>query len=67
MILYPLRAPIFTGITNVWPRSNQAVVTNNSTVIIEVVLIGGFLYSNVQVFMTTNIAMWVKMTRNYYC
>ena len=35
-ILYPLRAPIFTVITEVWPGANQAVVTNNSTMIIEV-------------------------------
>ena len=27
-----------------WPRANRAVVTNDSTVIIEVVLIDGFLY-----------------------
>ena len=39
-ILYPLRAPIFTMITEVWPRANRAVVTNNLTVIIEVVLRG---------------------------
>ena len=43
-------APIFTMITEVWPRANRAVVTNNSTVISEVVLIKavlieGFLYS----------------------
>ena len=38
-ILYPLWAPIFTVITEVWPSANRAVVTNNSTVIIEVVLI----------------------------
>ena len=38
-ILYPLWAPIFTVRTEVWPCANQAVVTNNSTVIIEVVLI----------------------------
>ena len=40
---------IFTVITEVWPRANRAVVTNNSIVIIEVVLIDvmlieGFLY-----------------------
>ena len=49
MILYPLPAPIFTVITEVWPRANRAVVTNNSTVrikvvLIEVVLIKGFVY-----------------------
>ena len=38
-ILYPLRAPIFTMITKVWARANRAVVTNNLTVIIEVMLI----------------------------
>ena len=38
MILYPLLSPIFTVITEVWPRANQAQVTNNSTVIIEAVL-----------------------------
>ena len=42
-------APIFMVITQVRPRANQAVVTNNSTVIIKVmlikaVLIEGFLY-----------------------
>ena len=41
-------APIFTLITEVCPRANRAVVTNNSAVIIEVmlieaVLIDGFL------------------------
>ena len=41
--------PIFTVITEVWPRANRVVVTNNSTAIIEVMLIGamlidGFLY-----------------------
>ena len=43
--LCPLRATIFTVINEVWPRANWAVVTNNLTVIIEVVLIKGFLYS----------------------
>ena len=43
-ILYPLRAPIFTVITEVWVRANRAVVTNNLTVIIEVELIECFLY-----------------------
>ena len=48
-ILYPWQAPIFTVITEVWPRANQAMVTNNLIVIIEVVqikvmLIEGFLY-----------------------
>ena len=48
-ILYPLRAPIFILITEDWPRANRAMVTNNSTliigvVLIEVVLIEGFLY-----------------------
>ena len=42
-ILYPLRVPIFTVITEVWPRANRAVVTNNLTMIIEVVLIKSFL------------------------
>ena len=41
---YPLWAPIFTVITKVWPYANRAVVTNNLTLIIEVVLIKGFLY-----------------------
>ena len=42
--------PIFTVITKVWPRANRAVVTNNNStviikvVIIEAVLIEGFLY-----------------------
>ena len=31
--------PIFSVITKVWPHANRAVVTNNSTVIIEAVLI----------------------------
>ena len=35
----PLWAPIFTVITEVWPRANLAVFTNNLIVIIEVVLI----------------------------
>ena len=38
-----LITPIFTVITKVWPRANQAVVTNNSTMIIEVVLIEAML------------------------
>ena len=38
-----MQAPIFTIITEVWHRANRAVVTNNSTVIIEVMLIEGFL------------------------
>ena len=36
--------PIFTLTTEVWSHANQAVVTNNLTVLIEVVLIEGFLY-----------------------
>ena len=43
-ILYTLRANIFVVINEVWPRANQAMVTNNSTVLIEVMLIEGFLY-----------------------
>ena len=45
--IFTLQAPIFTLITKVWPPANQAVVTNNLTVIIEVVLINVivFLYS----------------------
>ena len=43
-ILCQSRVPIFTAITEVWPRANRALVTNNLTVIIEVVLIEGFLY-----------------------
>ena len=46
MVLYPLWAPIFTMIKEVWPHANRAVVTNNLTVIIEVVFIEGFLYSS---------------------
>ena len=42
--IFNLQAPIFIMITEVWPHANQAMVTNNSTVIIEVVLIEGFLY-----------------------
>ena len=42
-ILYSLWILIFTVITEVWPRANRAAVTNNSTVIIEVVLIEGSL------------------------
>ena len=41
-----IRPPIFTVITEVWPPANRAVVRNNLTVIIEVVLIEGFLYNN---------------------
>ena len=44
MILYPFRAPIFTMITVVLPPANWAVVTNNLTMIIKVVLNEGFLY-----------------------
>ena len=49
---FTLRAPNFTLITEVWPHANQAVVTNNLTVIIEVVLIDvvlieGYLYTKV--------------------
>ena len=35
-------APLFTVLTKVWPHANRAVVTNNSTVITEAVLIEGF-------------------------
>ena len=42
-ILYPLRAPIFTMRTKVWPCANHAVVTNILTMTIKVVLIEGFL------------------------
>ena len=42
-ILYPLRAIIFTVMTEVWPRANRAIFTNNLTVIIEVVLIKAVL------------------------
>ena len=38
-ILYPLWVPIFTVIIKAWHRANRAMVTNNSTVIIEVMLI----------------------------
>ena len=38
-ILHPLQALIFTAITEVWPHANRALVTNNFTVIIEVLLI----------------------------
>ena len=38
-ILYPLQATIFTVITEVSPRANRAVVTNNLSMIIEVMLI----------------------------
>ena len=31
--------------SEIWPRANRAVVTNNSTMVIEIVLIEGFLYS----------------------
>ena len=53
-ILYPLRAPMFTVITEVWPRANRAVVRNNLTVIIEVVLIKGFLYTIVSRSLTNH-------------
>ena len=43
-------ALIFTVIMEVWPRANRAVVTNNSPVIIEVVLIEGFLYIIIATF-----------------
>ena len=43
MMLYPLHAPIFTVIPEVGPRANRAVVTNNLTAIIEVMIIKGFL------------------------
>ena len=44
------RGKFFTAVTDVWPHANWAVVTNNLTAIIEVVLIdvalvGGFLYT----------------------
>ena len=47
--IFTLRAPIFTMITKVWQSENQAVVTNNLRVIIDVVPINvvsieGFLY-----------------------
>ena len=38
-ILYPLSAPIFFVITKVWPCANRAMVTNNSTMLIKVMLI----------------------------
>ena len=44
-ILYPLQAQILTVITKVWPRANRAVVTNNKTMIIEVMVIERFLYT----------------------
>ena len=39
LIPIALKAPIFTVITEIWPCANQVMVTNNLTVIIEVVLI----------------------------
>ena len=42
-ILYLLWATIFTVITEVWPHANRAMVTNNMTMIIEVMLIKCFL------------------------
>ena len=54
-ILYPLRAPIFTVTTEVWPRAYLAVITNNynvriEVVLIEVVLIEGFLTTTTIMF-----------------
>ena len=37
--MFTLRAPFFTEVTEVWPRANWAVVTNNLSTIIEVVQI----------------------------
>ena len=42
-ILYQLWSPSFTVINEVWQRANRAVVTNNWAMIIEVMLIEGFL------------------------
>ena len=42
-ILYPLQVPNFTVIIEVWPRVNRALVTNNSTMMIEVMLIEAVL------------------------
>ena len=56
--------PIFTVITEVWPRANRAVVTNNSSVIIEVllikaVLIEGFLYLIfIKLFLLSVLLFW---------
>ena len=44
MILYPLQAPIFAVITEVWPCANQAMVIIK-VMLIDVVLIKGFLYN----------------------
>ena len=63
-ILYPLWAPIFTVITEVWPLANQAVVTNNSTVIIEVVLIEGFLYTTINMGLTLTVQFCSIHNRN---
>ena len=44
--IFTLWAPIFTVITEVWPRANQAMVTNKSTVIFKVMLIDAMLITD---------------------
>ena len=53
-LLFPLQAPTFTMKSKVWPCANRAMVRKNLTMIIEVViievmLIEGFLYNNKKV------------------
>ena len=56
--------PIFRVITEVWPCPNQAMVTNNSTMIIEVVLIKamlieGFLYTSlIHPYLSYGVEAW---------
>ena len=63
MILCSLRASIFTVITEVYLRANRAVVTNNLTVIIEVVLIKVMLLEG---FMYSSSNWYHSHTPNYY-
>ena len=63
-ILYPLQAPIFTVITKVWNRANRAIATNNLTVIIEVVLIEGFLYYILDISKKIYLPMLEKLISN---
>ena len=54
--IFTLWTPIFTMITEVWSHANRAVVTNNSTVVIE-----GFMY-NYKLKLEMNVRIYTRFT-----
>ena len=62
-LLIPIASTNFTVITEVWPLADRAVVTNNSTVILEVVLIEAVLIEGF--LKTVNLNLWKISLHKY--